>query len=252
MSEQKGRTIWDIITGKKKQEKNKPLELRLHNPLGAKVGCVVNFDHEAELKGIGFVIEKIIVYETRVANEKYYHTDYCLRGVSLDRDKPIRFRLRLMDDEDATNELGCRLQLLQPYYELPYDEGLRDLCMANGDNDATDEAGEKTFKVNKDDVGNDLEEARRYWRIGGQELGPYEAYTTTLKDKDGDGKVDESELEHGQLTYWDFSRITEDEGEQEITEFLTIELNNSELPLKQRTFTMWRGPEVQAFQVTVI
>lgn len=248
-SSTKGRTIWEILTGKKKQPIT-PMELRFHNPLGAKVGCVVEFEHEAELQGIGFVIEKIVVYETRIGTKKFFHTDYCLKGVALDREKPIRFRLRLMDDEDATNELGCKLQLLQAYHEMPFDQGLYDLCVANGDNDpAFDEGGEKTFKVNYDDEGQELEVPRRYWRIGGEQLGPYEAWVTTLKDEDGNGTVEESELEKSRLSYFDFYRLTQDEGEQEVLEYLTIELNNLELPKSQRTFTLWRGPEIQAFQV---
>jgi hypothetical protein len=242
-SEAKGRTILDILLGRNKPDK-RPTELKYHNPLGLKVGSIVEFDHEEELKGIGFSVERIIVYETKVGGDKFFHVDYCLKGISTTASKPLRFRLRLMEDEDATNEVGCILQLLQVFYELPFDQGLVDMLNANGDHDDKyDEPGETTFKVNYDDQGKELETPRRYWRIEGVP-NAYKASVSDMKDDDKSGSVSEDEVKRYSVTYWDFSRLTEDDGDQEMTEYLTAEL-------KDKTITVLRGPEVKAFQVHV-
>jgi hypothetical protein len=229
--------------------------------LEAKVGCTVCFDHEETIKGINFVIEKISVYKTTIGRETFYHTDYHLKGTSLDTDGYIRLWLRLIPDENLslwlrlipdenlTDKLGHRIQLLQLYEEMEWDEDLYYMLCENGDyNENYDSEGETSFKVNYDDDGGELEHPRQYWRVGNAP-DPYKANLTILSDADGDGTIEDDELEHFPVTYWEFSRLTDaDDGtDEEITEYLTIEMDDG-----TRFFTFLRGTDIKPFQVTVI
>jgi len=230
-----GRSLFEILTGRNKRDMT-PLELQYHNPLEAKVGCTVSFEHEPDIQGINFVIEKISVYETRIGTKKFYHTDYHLKGISLDVDTYIRMRLRVIPDENVTNELGCKVQLLYLYHEMSWDEPFYEEVLG-------DPTGE--FWVNHDDDGNELEEPRKYWRVE-DVRDPYTARLTILHDTDGDGTIDDDELEHFTMIYWDYSRLTDDENEQEITEFLTIEMEE-----ETKWFTFLRGTDILPSQIIV-
>jgi len=232
----KGRTLFDILTGRNKRDLT-PLELQYHNPFGARVGQKVSFECLPEFANINFDIEKISVYETKVDERKFFHTDYHLKGVSIDADKPLRFRIRLIPDEDETNKLGCKVQLLHNYDGMEWDEGFYQgvLCSDTG-----------VFEVNQDDEGVELAEPRKYWRVE-DVLDPYRARVTVLVDKDGDGKIDDSELERYDVVYWDYHRETVDENNLPIIEFLSVEMND-----KTRYFTLLRGTEVRASQVFII
>jgi hypothetical protein len=232
----KGRTLWEILSGRNKRDMT-PLELQYHNPLGAKVGCSVSVDHDPEFRGINFVIERISVYETKIKARKFYHTDYHLKAVLLEREKPLRIRLRLIPDENEANRTGCKVQVLTIYDEMEYNEDFHAgvLCHESGE-----------FHVTQDDLGEPLAESRKYWRVE-DVLDPYRARVTILSDKDGDGKVEDDELERIDVTYWDYHRDTKDEYNVPFREFLTVEMND-----KSRYFTFLRGREVGAFQIMVI
>lgn len=234
-SDEKGRTLFEILTGRNQRDMT-PLELQYHNPLEAKVGCTVSFEHEPDIAGINFVIEKISVYETQIGPKKFYHTDYHLKGISLDVENYIRMRLRLIPDENLISELGCRVQLLHLYHEMGWDQPFYDDVLGCS-------SGE--FWVNHDDDGTELEEPRKYWRIE-DVLVPYESSLTLLYDADGDGNIDDDELEHSQVHYWDYSRLTNDENEQEITEFLTIEMDD-----ETQYFTFLRGTDIEPSQIII-
>ncbi len=238
MSSPKGRTIFEILSSQNKRNLT-PLELQHYNPLKAKIGCTVFFDSDPSLKGINFVIEKISVYETQISGKKHYHTDYHLKGVTLDRVKPIRYRLRLIPDSDATNKLGSSLQLLSMYHEMEFDKDFYDgvLCSES-----------KIFDINEDDAGNDLPEPWRYWRVGEFSTpNPYFARITVLSDKDGNGIVEQEELEYYDIEYWDYSREATDANGQTSIEFLDVEMGK-----KNHYFTFFRGREILASQVFVI
>lgn len=247
----KGRTLWDILTGKNKKDTT-PVEMKYHNPLGLKLGQIIEFDAVPEIQGIGFTVEKIVVYTTHAGGNKFFHVDYRVKGISTSKPKPIHLILRVLDDEDAVNEIGCKLQLLHTYNEMLYDQGVKDLCNANGDHDDTDDPNEVTFKINYDEDKKQMDTPWKFWRIGGQDLTAYKATTTTLeRDKSKaqtDDPNDSIDVTSGHVTYWDFSRITEDAGDQDVTEFFTVEMNTD----AKGYLTMLRGPEAQAFQVRVI
>jgi hypothetical protein len=146
-------------------------------------------------------------------------------------------RLRLTPDEDATNKLGCKIHLLHLYDEMEWDESFYSNVLNNGTG---------ILDVNQDDAGNPLEDARRYWRVE-DVLDPYHARVTVLADKDGNGKIEESELERLDVTYWDYHRDTEDVNKVPFTETLSVEMTHS-----PRYFLFLKGREIGAFQVQVI
>ena len=236
----KGRTLLDILRGRNKKDM-RPLEFQYHNPLEAKVGCTINFDHEPDISGINFVIEKISVYKTTINSKDFYHTDYHLKGISLDHDKPVRMKLRLIPDQDVIHALGHKVQLLYLYDEMPYNESFHNVVLG-------EESG--ILDINEADDGTQLDEPRRYWRVGHTDHcprpDPYDARCTVLSDVDGNGTIDDDELEHYNTTYWEFSRMTEDELEQEFEEFLTIEMN-----VETGFFTFLRGASVEPSQIFV-
>lgn len=231
----RGRTLFEILTGRNKADM-RPLELQYHNPLGAKVGCTMSFEHEPDIAGINFVIEKISVYETKIRSKSFFHTDYHLKGISLDHDAPVRNRLRLIPDQNVENDLGHRIQLLYLYDETDYSDDIHDRVLA-------DPKGE--LDITQDDDGNPLEEARRYWRVEDY-LDPYFARLTELKDTDGDGDVEKEELEHSDVEYWEYHRDTTNAEGQEYREFLTVEMDK-----ETGKFTWLRGTAVLPSQISV-
>jgi hypothetical protein len=215
------------------EEKEVTSQTRQFNPLNAKVGQFISFSEEQKLAGLDFAITKFIPYEIRIGRKRFYQADYCLKA-NQSSGKPIRARLRLIEDENETNQWGSHVQFLQIFHEMPYDESMYNLCMSNGDHsDQYDDPGEVTFKVNYDADGNELEPPHRYWRCE-DATEPYHA----VAYEKGDGDHD--------VTFWDFSRITEDEGDQKVTENLVVEMEN-----ETHSFTILRGPDLKAFQVTL-
>lgn len=236
----RGRTLLEILMGWNKRDMT-PLELQYHNPLKARVGNSIIFDHDLELKDINFFIEAIEVYKTAVVtdgkSQDYFDTDYVLRGIARDMKKPMRLRLRLSPDPDSTEDVGHKLILFRLYDEMAWDQDFHDKVLG----DPTME-----FHVNYDDAGAQLADPWTYWRIDDVPT-PYEAKVTILKDKDHDGVVEDDELARRNCTYWDYSRIANgDKPENEqFLEYLTIEMND-------RHFTFYRGREIKSFQVTII
>lgn len=246
MSEKRGKTLFEMLKEWASSDMT-PLELQYHNPLKAKIGCIIEFDHEEALAGIGFVIDRIAVYETVIGRKKRYHTDYCVKGVRVDMDRPLRLRLRLSQDEDSTDETGCKMQLFHQIDEMPWDDGFFELVSNNGDYDPEqDDEGEVTFKVNYDESGQELETAWRYWRCE-DKTEAYEATVTTLEDANQDGQVDDDELEHFDVRYWDFSRITQNDVEQDLKESLHVELDE-----ETKRFSLYRGVPIEPFQVRML
>ena len=234
----KGRTLWDVLSGQNRKDMS-PMELQYHNPLTAKVGQTISFDHEPTISGINFVIEKMGVYETKIQTKagvkKFYHTDYHLKGVSLSLDRPLRFRLRLVPDEGVSNAIGHKIFVMHDYHEQEFDEGLI-AYLGNG-------SGE--FQVNQDDDGKDLPEARKYWRIE-DVLDPYHARVTVMTDSDGNGKIDDNELTRSNVTYWDYHRDVKNVT-PEYREYLTIEMDD-----QTKYIRMFRGREVDSSQIVLI
>jgi hypothetical protein len=152
-------------------------------------------------------------------------------------DLQLRLRLRLIPDQDINNKIGCKVLFLHHYDEMEWNEEFYDNVLNN-------EYG--IFDVNYDDEGNELAEARRYWRVE-DILDPYKARVAILSDKDGDGTIEDKEFECYDFTYWDYWRDTTDVNGQSLREYLMVEMKN-----KTRYFTFLRGEEIAAYQVTMI
>jgi hypothetical protein len=232
-----GRTIWEIITGANKQQKM-PLELQGYNPLQAKIGCTVSLKNDVRFQSINFVIERITVYDTPIGGKNFRHIDYHCKGTSLETEGFVRFRLRLLPNEDATNEIGCTIQVLFLYDEFGYDQGFQDNVLGDP---------EGIFNIEQDDFGKQLppDQVRRYWRVE-DVRDPYHSKALIYEDEDKSGKVDETEMRKERVTSWDYSRITQDENGTEFTEFLTVEMDDS-----TRYFAILRGTEALAEDVLI-
>ena len=96
----KGRTLFEMLTGRNKRDMTAQ-ELQVHNPLQAKVGWSVSVSYEADLSGYNFFVETIWVWETRIGDKTFYHTDYNLKAtaeffepdVDVDEDEQNRWSL---------------------------------------------------------------------------------------------------------------------------------------------------------------
>lgn len=250
----KGRTLLEILTGRNKKDMT-PLELQYHNPLKAKVGVSMSFKNTLNAPtGVNFFVQSIEVWETKIGNKKFYHTDYCLKGQPLDAPAPLRYRLRLTPNEDA--ETGYEFRLMKNYYECGWAEA-ESMNLLEGV--LKDQNGE--MHINEDDDGNPLEEPSIFWREGdtrearddagnllGNPLDAYRARLTILKDLDGDGTVEDEELEHLDVSYWDYSRLTHDEDlDKEVFDYLSVHMDED-----TRVFSFLRGEAIQPFQIEVI
>lgn len=235
----RGRTLLDIILGRNKKKMG-PIEFQYHNPFEMRVGNSVTIEHDMRYQGINFFVDAIMVYETKEGRQKFYDTEYSLRGQALGMTKPLYLRLRVTPDDQAVDQsFPYKLQVLEKYDEMAWDKGFWDY-LHNTD---------LTFQVNKDDAGADLPDGqeRMYWRVD-DAPDPYTCNLTILKDVNRDGRVEEEELEHRTVTFWDYSRTTTDDGTgKEYTEFLNIEMDND-----KRLFRLFRGRDVMPFQVKVI
>ena len=74
----------------------------------------------------------------------------------------------------------------------------------------------------------------------------WNAKTTTLADKNYDGKIDTNEVSKSTLTYWDFWRNTTDEGGNEVLEFYFVEMDVNGY------FEFWVGQKLESSRVVVI
>jgi hypothetical protein len=213
------------------------LSFNITTPWKPRSAVQSSFDHEPAISGINFVIEKISVYQTKINSKSFYHTDYHLKGVSLDSEGPIRTRLRLIADSNVEDALGHRIQLLDLYDEMEYDEDFVRGPLANKD-------GILLKSIRTTRVSNWPSPAN----TGGWNRSSIrtKAQVTVLKDVDGDGTIEEEELERYSCTYWDYARDTDDPNGQSFTEFLTIEMNDTSGYL-----TFLRGRDVLPAQISV-
>ena len=209
----RGRTLFEILTGRNKKDM-RPLELQYHNPLEARVGSHITLDQKTEYKDVNFCVESIVVYKTEIGSKDFYHTDYNLKASILECESPIKLILRLHSDTES--EIGYRVQLYSLFKESQYNEDFHN-------NELKNDSGE--LEIKEDGDGNVYDNPPIYWRVEGL-IDPYLAKSTTLKDTDGDGFVEDNELEKNNVVYWDYSRMTDDSDGNEFQEYLTVEMDD--------------------------
>ncbi len=250
----KGRTLFEMLAGRNKRDMTAQ-ELQVHNPLQAKVGWSVSVNHEADLSGHSFFVETIWVWETEIGGtpttlpRKFYHTDYNLKATAVGQDKPIRIKLRLIPDDNSSNELGHKIQVLRPYMDFGWKFA--------EENNFTDVLAEEegVFRILADRDGNPIDENERptYWRVD-DVRDPYKCRVTVLRDLDGDGSVQKDELEYSDYLVWDYHRDTTDPATKQMyREFLNVEEEVEYEDGEPRCiwFTIYTGREVQSFQVVI-
>ncbi len=250
----RGRTLFEMLSGRNTRDMTAQ-ELQVHNPLQAKVGWSVSVDYEADLAGCNFFVETIWVWETKIGGtsttlpKTFYHTDYNLKATVAGQDQPIRIKLRLIPDDDTSNELGHRIQVLRPYMDFGWKFAEENNFM----DVLADEEG--VFKILADRDGNPIEEDVQptYWRVD-DVRDPYSCRVTVLNDRDGDGSVQKDELEYVDYLVWDYHRdATDPVTKQTYREFLNVEeeVENEDGETRCVWFTIFTGREVEPYQVVI-
>lgn len=208
-----GRTLWEILTTKKVTH-----ELKHYNPLGLKIGSIVKIntvdtiDHNFVLKGVREV-------NRYIDRKDFKFCDYdVLSG-------DVRKRLRVIPKNE-----GYDIVLFEFREEFPYEEGFHEWLKNNHEVELGD--------LNPDDPPH-------YWRVNDLTK-PWEAKTVSMFDANNDNVINDDELEHGKLTYWDFWRDTKDEGGNKVTEFYNIEMDQDGM------FSIWVGRIIDPLQVSTL
>jgi len=201
-------------------------ESKVYNPIKARVGCSVSIN-ELDYRGLNFFLKEIREYVVRKDNRKHRFVDYVLLARPLGKED-VSVRLRLVP-AGSEEDFSHRAMIMTSYDSLAYDNGLDDTVR-----DDT-----KQFVVTE----NDQEDI--YWRVN--DVGTsYEATIFTLKDENGDGKVDSNEVNKAKIEFWDYSRMTEIDGVK-VEQFLFVEMNK-----ETGWFDLSRGAEINSTNVDVI
>jgi hypothetical protein len=215
-------TLWEILTKKKKNET--PLEFKFCNPLKARVGNSVKID-TPEYANMFFTIQSIRQVDRKVEGESHLFPDYDLKCQPFDGD-PVQLRLRLIPGE-PDGEIDHSVVLLKLIDECPYDKAFHDGL---------------AFEENK---GEFLEGDATYWRVNDVKE-EWVAKTSLLQDINKNGKIDQDEVKHGSINYWDFWRETEEDGNK-FVEFYIVEMDKD-----TGYFTFWIGRTVAPALVSVL
>ena len=231
----KGRTAWEILTGQ-----NKPVaeETKIPNPLNLKIGAHVSL-RTIELDNTLFRLLAIMAWDRKINNRSFPMTDYILTSGKANEDAVC---LRAVPREDAIKDLALthRFLLLEHYYDAEYGEEVEAVLAACN-------AGDE-FYINPDDP----EAKETFWRMGGAV--PIHAEVSVLKDLDGNGTVEEEEVEKVPMTYWDYHRTTKDEFEVECVEYLYVQLSGhyegpGHIQGGDKCVNIVRGEEIDAKKV---
>lgn len=246
----RGRTLFEILTGRNKRDMT-PQETRIDNPLDARIGTIVIFQHEPELASVSFLVEAIWSWQVAVGDRSFPHTDYLLRASVPGRSEPLRYTLRCLPRPDDPADVGSQAQLLQTAMEFGWEFAQENNLLAV----LADPQG--VFRILQDEQGHPLAEPDQptYWRVE-DVRDPYRCSVTILQDQDADGSVQADETERRDYLLWDYSRLTPLPGtDHQTLEFLNVEEEFEEsedgdmLPC---WFTIQIGREVQPSDILVI
>lgn len=221
----KGRTLWEILIGKKET----PVEQQFFNPMQARIGSTVVID-ALDYRGTTFLVRVLREYQRTIEGRQFQFADYVLAARMVDGpEKVIRLRVNPADGSEAGRE--HHVLILSLWDEFGYDKGFLEVV-----NDPS-----KRFLLHQDNalVGE-------FWRIH-DVTGCYHAKVSIVKDTDKDGQATEEEVERASLDYWDFWRETTDEANNPKTEFVFVEMDKD-----SGWFQIWRGEEIDSQRVSVI
>lgn len=209
-------------------------ETKVYNPIGCKIGGVVKID-AIDLREHRFAVREIREYSVSIGGDRHRMVDYALLARPIGQ-PDFHARLRLVPDPDSKSKTTHRALFMTQYDSLAYNEGLHDVVR--------DDTKKFVIDDDKNDTDPTNDEHAEFWRVN--DVGSsYVSNVKVLTDKDGDGKVDASEVSTTQVEFWDYSRLTDVDG-VETEEFVFVEMNKSD-----GWFTIWRGTEINPERIDV-
>jgi hypothetical protein len=213
-----GITLAQLLARKVKDAVAGPLETGRHadkNPLGVRVGGLLTIDG-AEDRGLFYSVESIAHAVETVGGKPFPFTDYHLKATPSSNDDRaddsgwVRRVLRLVPAEEKDHFLTCHCLVLSLFYECGYEQAADTNLYVHGF-EPTGREGE-TYPVLQDPKGEfhdfetDTSYSRRFRGSPGW-LDPHVVDYTVLRDADGNGRVDENEVEERrQVRFWDYER----------------------------------------------
>lgn len=218
-------TLWEMLTKKKAIA-----EFEHYNPLHLRIGNTVKID-TIDTADLIFTLQSIREVTRRIDGEDHKFCDYDLTARPYGKDE-ARKRLRLIPREEKDRNFTHDVVLFEFREEFPYEEGFHDWLKNN-------------FEVVLGDLNPNDPDPPKYWRVNDLKSA-WEAKTVSMRDEDGNGKIDDDELRKGQLTYWDFWRNVNDEGGNKVLEFYNVEMDQDGM------FSIWVGRLIDPLRVSVI
>ena len=200
-------------------------ETKVFNPIACKVGQAVSIDN-LDYRKLQFTVKEVRENEVYMGSSNKF-TDMVLQARPTSG-QDVWVRLRLIPDPDPSTRLSHRSIVLSLYDEMAYNEGLHGVVK--------DESGK--FVVDDKDIHDE------FWRVNDVKIS-YTSNVTSMKDENGDGRVDPNEVKHEQVEFWDYSRMTTIEG-VEVEQFVFVEMNKD-----NGWFQIWRGTDVNPESVSV-
>ena len=216
-------TLWQILT--KKKEEVIAVENQHYNPLGVKIGSSAKID-TIDSEDMNFNIRSIQEWTRTIGDEDYTHADYVMVARPFGSGL-VKKKIRLVPREDVDGHMTHNTLLLNLLDDFEYHEDFHK---------------QLDFESNQ---GEFQEGDAIYWRV--QDVRePYNAILKHISDLDGNGTVEEEEVKESKVTYWDFSRETEDEGKNKILEFYIVEMNE-----ETGWFQIWVGSEIDQNRISI-
>lgn len=232
MSAAPTRSLWERMTSQNKSVPESPLEDRYEKPAKIRVGGVMAVN-TIDYSSLVFTVQDLWQWTRTIGGKKRIITDYRIRAVPHDGEAvELLIRIIPRENPDAVNKFTHHFVVLRKFFECGWqDEPEREGILQA----VNDPAGELVWQ-------RDTPDEARFWRI--HTKSPYECKVAVLRDENGDGKVDESEVDHRRYRLWDFHRETLDEAGQKMVEYLFVHQDQS-----AGDFEAWRGEEVDPSRI---
>ncbi len=229
-----GKTLWQRWT----EKPPKVEEYKYFDPLGVKVGGSITID-ELDYRGLPFFVREIREHKRPELGDAHTFTDYMLVAKSIsNEEKSVRIRCFNLPEGD----LPYQPVLLEQYDQLAHDEN-PDSDYQGLFNAVHDTTGKFDIKTDNEDV----EFYRPTKAGGGYQLSSYNAEVILVVECLKEGIADQSRIQRESLEYWDYSRTTKDEANQDYEEYVFVELN------KENGWLMvWRGVELNPPNVVLM
>lgn len=217
MSDTKRMTLYEMALERLRKKEEVSPELKIFNPLKAKIGDFVSID-AADLSGTNFLVTELDVYKQLIGSETFEFTDYPLR----DGDKWVTVRVNPVANPDPYSHKHYNVLVLYPDFEMQYDEEFcKNILNSGGPLEVKDGEGRVLATYN---------------RLFDGATEPVVCEVMVLKDLS-------KPLERETVSCWDFGRNLEDKS----CEFYFVEMNNND-----HMFQMFRGIEVSEKDITLL